>query len=410
MSAAPVANPREDLTFLKVMTRYIFDLAGTGGKNGVSKVSSEKQLLAIVAILGATLGKSRKPGSAPPLYAPLTVAFLAKRAGCTARFMTDLLADATERGLIECFDSKEAKRRGLDVKGHPQAKWWGACPEKWADAPPYVTAQPKLVLLPELDPDEEPEVDEDDDAPEGPEVQIEAVAPEKPLVLMPGKKSRPVAWVPTAKKYAFDCSEAPIALMIQREVSWNTVRFRIRQADAQALPPQGRNKSERDHPIGDSPLKSTSGVAGPEPLKSTSGVDSAWKSGKAIILNELSNFCNPDDKAVSQLIRDCRRIVADATFDEIAYFIGEKGPRARRKENPTGFLLTAVPPCFEGESFRRVRRALAHRGAAAANPPDSTAQPTPEEIRDAREVLNHRDEWKNPGMIEWAEGVIRRAS
>jgi len=65
-----------------------------------------------------------------------------------------------------------------------------------------------------------------------------------------------------------------------------------------------------------------------------------------------------DAAAVQRLIDECRRHAADATEAEIAYFVSQKLACARQAgniRNPVGFLLTTVPACFEGESFRQFR-------------------------------------------------------
>jgi predicted transcriptional regulator len=66
-----------------------------------------------------------------------------------------------------------------------------------------------------------------------------------------------------------------------------------------------------------------------------------------------------DDDVARRLITECRRRAGDATVDEITEFLQQKARFAVRNpqiRNPTGFLLTAVPICFEGESFRNFRK------------------------------------------------------
>src|SRR5207245_2506257 len=66
-----------------------------------------------------------------------------------------------------------------------------------------------------------------------------------------------------------------------------------------------------------------------------------------------------DDDVARRLITNCRRAAPDATTEEISGFVQQKARFAMRNpqiRNPTGFLLTAVPLCFEGESFRIFRQ------------------------------------------------------
>lgn len=63
-----------------------------------------------------------------------------------------------------------------------------------------------------------------------------------------------------------------------------------------------------------------------------------------------------DDDAASDLWRRCRDNAPDARVEEVVHFIhlkaGKPGIRI-----PLGFLLTAVPKCFKGDSYRQFRAA-----------------------------------------------------
>jgi hypothetical protein len=101
---------------------------------------------------------------------------------------------------------------------------------------------------------------------------------------------------------------------------------------------------------------------------------------------EALHYWAPGSDAVAKesLCRMVREIAKDATDDEIAHSINVKGPVARSKKNPTGFLLTAVPNHFRSPALWRadLRRAC---GAAAEACP---APMTPAQIAD---VLNDPD-------------------
>ncbi len=65
-----------------------------------------------------------------------------------------------------------------------------------------------------------------------------------------------------------------------------------------------------------------------------------------------------DDEAISLLWQQCRSRANDCTAKEILHFSHGKASilRSGRIQNPTGFLLIAVPKCFEGSNFQQYRR------------------------------------------------------
>lgn len=64
-----------------------------------------------------------------------------------------------------------------------------------------------------------------------------------------------------------------------------------------------------------------------------------------------------DEEAVVSLWVECRMRVGDCTAEEVLYFAREKSLISRngKIQNPVGFLLTAVPKCFEGQVFTTFR-------------------------------------------------------
>jgi len=64
-----------------------------------------------------------------------------------------------------------------------------------------------------------------------------------------------------------------------------------------------------------------------------------------------------DEQAVWMLWKECQARVNDCTIEEILAFVGAKGGIALKGkiQNPVGFLLTAVPRCFEGSAFATYR-------------------------------------------------------
>ena len=91
--------------------------------------------------------------------------------------------------------------------------------------------------------------------------------------------------------------------------------------------------------------------------------DSAAMPTTAAIPNELiprlQNLVNfIDNDAIALLWNECRLRAADCTVEEVLYFAEGKAAvcASGRIKNPIGFLLTAVPKCFEGPAFVGFRK------------------------------------------------------
>ena len=87
---------------------------------------------------------------------------------------------------------------------------------------------------------------------------------------------------------------------------------------------------------------------------------SSFAAARASLVQALSDYGQPDDDVAHALLLRCRQVVADCSVSEIVHFIHQKGTlvrqdRAGRIASPMGFLLTAVPKCFAGETFERYR-------------------------------------------------------
>lgn len=65
-----------------------------------------------------------------------------------------------------------------------------------------------------------------------------------------------------------------------------------------------------------------------------------------------------DSDAIQRLWNECRRRVPDCTAEEVLYFSQAKAVlfSTGKINNPVGFLLFAVPKCFEGHSFEQFRK------------------------------------------------------
>jgi hypothetical protein len=91
-----------------------------------------------------------------------------------------------------------------------------------------------------------------------------------------------------------------------------------------------------------------------------------------------------DDDAVSKLLRECRMRDPEATEQEILLISTEKIAAANGSaRNLMGFLLTAVPKCFEGESIAAFREERRRRGSTtSANGGEPSMDFSRESIRD----------------------------
>jgi len=73
-------------------------------------------------------------------------------------------------------------------------------------------------------------------------------------------------------------------------------------------------------------------------------------------LQQISPSC--DNEAVQLLWAECLTRARDCTAEEVLYFVNAKASiiNTGRIQNPIGFLLAAVPKCFEGETFQHFRQ------------------------------------------------------
>jgi predicted transcriptional regulator len=89
-------------------------------------------------------------------------------------------------------------------------------------------------------------------------------------------------------------------------------------------------------------------------------LDNTSSSPNSAIRDALAVYGAVDDDVVKNLALACRIAAPNATEAEIVHFIHEKGRYAQKKESrvhsPIGFLVTAVPKCFSGETLESYRR------------------------------------------------------
>ena len=79
----------------------------------------------------------------------------------------------------------------------------------------------------------------------------------------------------------------------------------------------------------------------------------------ASVSAELNRCWLVDEAAAEQLLQACRRFRPDCTTEEIGCFISQKVDlviQSGKIQNPTGFVLSTVPQCFQGSAFEQFRR------------------------------------------------------
>jgi hypothetical protein len=106
-----------------------------------------------------------------------------------------------------------------------------------------------------------------------------------------------------------------------------------------------------------------------------------------------------DDDFGRQLIRRSRAVSQDVTISEIIHFTEAKATYRGIQKSLTGFLLTAVPACLTGESFRLYRHAEIARAAAER-------QSWIEMRSEAERTLNYRQD-REAWEIENAESTLQ---
>jgi len=202
-----------------------------------SRISGTTQYALIDHLTNLTFANARKPGAPPAGAVALTNVQVCREIGCSEPALLAAIKDGVARGLFEVYDHKEAKRRGYPPSGHPQAKWYELRPENWATAERYSPPKAELVVMPDPEDVGDPE-DEADDEPltDDPAQQDVQVEPRKPIFLRAGAKSKPVPWVPAAKKYSFDCSRVQVGLSIEPRLSFGVVQFKLIQQVVEETP------------------------------------------------------------------------------------------------------------------------------------------------------------------------------
>lgn len=141
----------------------------------------------------------------------------------------------------------------------------------------------------------------------------------------------------------------------------------------------------------------------PPPLRSSSSTDQP-----PLELTQQLRQLLPviDSQAVETLWNECRSRVTDCTVEQIIHFSCLKTAVCRngKIQNPIGFLLAAVPKCFEGqafESFREDQRRLKEEQLKREGAEREQARLQEEEVR--REEEAYRNAEEALGLLSKAE-------
>lgn len=119
-----------------------------------------------------------------------------------------------------------------------------------------------------------------------------------------------------------------------------------------------------------------------------------------VIMEHLRTFgIDADDDFGRQLIRRSRTVCQDCTIAEILHFTDAKAKYRGIHKSLTGFLLTAVPACLTGESFRLHRQAEIAKAAAER-------QSWLEMRSDAERILSSRED-REGWEIDNAESALQ---
>jgi hypothetical protein len=116
------------------------------------------------------------------------------------------------------------------------------------------------------------------------------------------------------------------------------------------------------------PAQATAGKPGRSP-----GWQGESQADVALVLDGMRHFCRADEDAARSMLTQCRAKFPHSTAVEVCEAIKVKGRLARDKDNPVGFLLTAVPRMFSAPLIDE-RRQTKEVYTPDPNLPDSLGQ------------------------------------
>ena len=138
-------------------------------------------------------------------------------------------------------------------------------------------------------------------------------------------------------------------------------------------------------------------------------LDRSSSSAAPEIRAALGDYGPVDDDVAQQLVAACRSYAPDCTLDEVVHFVHEKGKYIQRRDtrvhNPLGFLLTAVPKCFSGQSLADLRAQRSRELARLMNSAESI--PTSEDPALLRWRREQETALSDPSVSEQEKHLIR---
>jgi hypothetical protein len=161
--------------------------------------------------------------------------------------------------------------------------------------------------------------------------------------------------------------------------------------DARASAPEPANPSALQ-PLESSALATDAHIENRHSMRNTAEASSSVLA--AIVTALRSHIPDTDDDAAIALWQRCREQAPAATAAEVVHFIHLKAGKPGIRM-PLGFLLTAVPKCFQGDSYRQFLDERRRHRAAQSD-------------RDrmfAEEILKSPD--ADDEQREWAREVLR---
>jgi len=127
------------------------------------------------------------------------------------------------------------------------------------------------------------------------------------------------------------------------------------------------------------------------------------QSPQPAVIAELRHYGEVSDAAADQLLTLCHERCPDLTTEEIVAMIRRKMESVQIRSSFMGFLKVALPPCFEGESFRQFRLDLQRRFQDQERGRELEHQ---QSMATARTIL--ADDTSPADLVDWAKDLLRQ--
>lgn len=187
---------------------------------------------------------------------------------------------------------------------------------------------------------------------------------------------------------------------IHRESPWTRDNGPLSTMDRSSTFIETPNSKEKAKDFPHGPFAETS--SRPSSSSLTNAPPNALVQGLRALLT--SSHIEIDSDATERLWNQCRRRVPDCTADEVLHFSQAKAVlfSSGKINNPVGFLIFAVPKCFEGVSFHQFRAEQEQMRKAEQEQARRAEQEMEEVQQQLQEMLN------NPNSTEEDRQFARR--